>query len=55
MALRYIAGIALAALGVMIFMAVDLNMSGNVFQGLRQVSFGLCGALALLLPALRAH
>ena len=52
MALRYIAGIALAALGVMIFMAVDLNMSGYVFQGLRQVSFGLCGALALLLPAL---
>ena len=46
MALRYIAGLALAALGVMIFMAVDLNMSGNIFQGLRQVCFGVTGSLA---------
>ena len=52
MALRYIAGMALAALGVMIFMAVDLNMSGNIFQGLRQVSFGICGSLAFVLAAL---
>ena len=52
MALRYIAGLALAALGVMIFMAVDLNMSGNIFQGLRQVSFGACGSLAYVLAAL---
>ena len=52
MALRYIAGLALAALGVMIFMAVDLNMSGNIFQGLRQVSFGACGSLAYMLAAL---
>ena len=52
MALRYIAGLALAALGVMIFMAVDLNMSGNIFQGLRQVSFGTCGSLAYVLAVL---
>jgi len=52
MALRYIAGIALAALGVMIFMAVDLNMSGNVFQGLRQICFGVCGSMAYVLAAL---
>ena len=52
MALRYIAGLALAALGVMIFMAVDLNMSGNIFQGLRQVCFGVCGNLAMVLAAL---
>ena len=52
MALRYIAGLALAALGVMIFMAVDLNMSGNVFQGLRQVCFGVSGSLAYILAAL---
>ena len=52
MALRYIAGMALAALGVMIFMAVDLNMSGNIFQGLRQVAFGICGSLAFVLFAL---
>ena len=52
MALRYIAGLALAALGVMIFMAVDLRMSGNIFQGLRQVSFGLSGSMAYLLAVL---
>ena len=52
MALRYIAGIALAALGVMIFMAVDLNMSGNVFQGLRQVCFGVSGIMAYILAAI---
>ena len=52
MALRYIAGLALAALGVMIFMAVDLNMSGNIFQGLRQVCFGVSGSMAYLLAAL---
>ena len=52
MALRYIAGMALAALGVMIFMAVDLNMSGNIFQGLRQVCFGISGSLAYILAVL---
>ena len=52
MALRYIAGLALAALGVMIFMAVDLNMSGNIFQGLRQVCFGISGSLAYILAVL---
>ena len=35
MDLRYIAGVALAALGVMIFMAVDMNLSGSIFQGIR--------------------
>ena len=52
MALRYIAGLALAALGVMMFMAVDLNMSGTIFQGLRQVCFGVSGGMAYVLPAL---
>ena len=52
MALRYIAGLALAALGVMIFMAVDLRMSGTIFQGLRQVCFGVSGSMAYVLAAL---
>ena len=52
MALRYLAGLALAALGVMIFMAVDLNMSGTVFQGLRQVCFGASGIMAYVLAVL---
>ena len=52
MALRYIAGLALAALGVLIFMAVDLNMPGNIFQGLRQVCVGATGSLAYVLAVL---
>ena len=31
LALRMMAGIALAALGIVIFLAVDLQMNGNVF------------------------
>ncbi len=52
MALRYMAGLALIALGAIIFMAVELNMSGNIFEGLRRICFGLCGILAYVLPVL---
>ena len=52
MALRYMAGLVLIALGAMILMAVELNMTGNIFEGLRRVCFGLCGILAYVLPAL---
>ena len=52
MALRYMAGLALIALGAIIFMAVELNMTGNIFEGLRRICFGLCGILAYVLPAL---
>ena len=43
MALRYMAGLALIALGVVIFLAVTLGLSGNIFEGLRRICFGLCG------------
>ena len=52
LALRYLAGLALAAFGVMIFMAVDLGMTGNIFEGIRQVSFGVSGSMAYILAAL---
>ena len=52
MAVRYMAGLALIALGVLIFMAVELGLSGNIFEGLRRLSFGLCGILAYVLPVL---
>ena len=52
LALRYMAGLALIALGVMIFMAVDLRMPGNIFDALRQICGGLCGSMAMVLPAL---
>lgn len=52
MALRYMAGLALIALGAMIFMAVVLRLSGNIFEGLRRVCFGIFGILAYALPVL---
>ena len=52
MAIRYMAGLALIALGAMIFMAVDLRLTGNIFEGLRRICFGLCGSLAFVLPVL---
>ena len=52
MAIRYMAGLVLIALGVMIFIAVDLGLPGNIFQGLRIACFGLCGVMAYVLPVL---
>ena len=52
LALRMIAGLALTALGVLIFLAVNLRMTGNIFEGLRRISFGLCGSLAKILAIL---
>ncbi len=52
MALRYLAGLALIALGAVILMAVELRLPGNLFDGLRRVCFGLCGMLAYVLPVL---
>ena len=52
MAVRYMAGLVLIALGVLIFMAVELGLYGNIFEGLRRLCFGLCGILAYVLPVL---
>ena len=52
LALRYLGGLALVAVGVMMFLAVELRLAGNVFDALRQLCFGLTGGLAVLLPAL---
>ena len=48
----YSAGLALIALGAVIFMAVELRLQGNIFEGLRRICFGLCGILAYVLPVL---
>ena len=37
MAVRYMAGLVLIALGAMIFMAVEMRLSGNIFEGLRRL------------------
>ncbi len=52
MAIRYMAGLALIALGVLIFMAAVMRLPGNIFEGLRIISFGLCGIMAYVLPVL---
>ena len=52
MAVRYMAGLVLIALGAMIFMAVEMRLSGNIFEGLRRLCFGLCGMMAYVLPVL---
>ena len=46
MVVHLIFGLLLIALGVLIFLANALGMTGDVFDGLRQFSRGLCGALA---------
>ncbi len=50
LALRYFLGLALIALGVVAFLAVDLHMRGTVFEGLADVCYGLTGSLAVVLP-----
>lgn len=50
MALHLIGGLLLGALGIMIFLAVVVSMTGDVFAGMRQVCHGLAGGLAFLLP-----
>jgi len=45
-----IVGLLLVALGVLILLANALGMAGDVFDGLRQFSRGMCGALAVALP-----
>ena len=52
MAIRYMAGLVLIALGVLIFMAVVIRLPGNIFEGLRIMCFGLCGIMAYVLPVL---
>ncbi len=54
MALRYMGGLALAALGILIFIAVDLGMGkndGTLFPWLRSLAQGLSGSMAYILPA----
>ena len=52
MAVRYMAGLALIALGVLAFMAVELRLQGNIFEGLRRLCFSMCGIMSYVLPVL---
>ena len=52
LALRFLAGLVLVALGVMMFLAVEMRMAVNVFEVLRQVCYGLTGSLAGAAPVL---
>lgn len=50
LALHWIGGLLLIALGVLAFMAIELGMVGSVFAGLRSVCYGLFGFTAIALP-----
>ncbi len=54
MAACLIVGLLLIALGVLIFLATALGMEGDIFDGLRTVSRGMCGALAVGLSVIPA-
>ena len=45
-------GVLLAALGILIFLANALGLTGDVFDGLRALSGGLCGALGIVLAVI---
>ena len=47
MVVYLIFGLLFIALGVLIFLANALGMAGDVFEGLRTLSRGLCGVLAI--------
>ncbi len=49
-----IMGLLLIALGVLIFLADALGMAGEIFDGLRTFSRGMCGAMAVVLPIIPA-
>ncbi len=51
-AMQTILAMLLIALGVMGFLAVGLRMQGDVFAMIREVCYGLAGAIAIALPAL---
>lgn len=52
MAMRYIVGLVLVAVGGLMFMATAMTMEGTVFEAVRSFTFGLAGSLAVALPIL---
>ncbi|MBQ8554493.1 MAG: DNA translocase FtsK [Clostridia bacterium] len=52
MAVCLILGLLLIALGVLIFLATAVGLTGDVFLGLKQLARGLTGTLGLILPVI---
>ena len=52
MVVRLIFGLLFLALGVMLFLASALHMTGDIFDGLRSLTQGMCGILSYVLPIL---
>ena len=50
LALHWIGGLLLIALGALCFLALEAGMTGSVFAGLRAICYGLFGFTALALP-----
>ena len=50
--LRFVVGLVLVALGVLIFLAAGLQLEGSVFDAIRALSCGLCGSVTILFPVI---
>lgn len=50
LALHWFGGLLLIVAGTLIFMAIELGMTGSVFAGLRTVCYGAFGFMAIALP-----
>ena len=49
LAVRLLGGLLLMAFGLLLFLAVNLHMTGEMFAGLRVICYGLTGCLAFFL------
>ncbi|MDO4838117.1 MAG: DNA translocase FtsK [Clostridia bacterium] len=48
--LRFVIGLILVALGVLVFLAAGLQLKGSAFDSIRALFCGLCGGLTVLFP-----
>ena len=48
--LRFVIGLILVALGVLVFLAAGLQLKGSAFDSIRALFCGLCGGLTILFP-----
>ncbi len=50
--LRFVVGLVLVALGVLIFLAAGLRLEGSVFEAIRALFCGMCGSVTILFPVI---
>ncbi len=50
--LRFVIGLILVALGVLVFLAAGLQLKGSAFDSIRALFCGLCGGVTVLFPVI---